>query len=197
MRTCQISRQNSLVEKRFKISLMRNRSRPTTTAEPSRLLEWVRVLMWPCLVLLLLALFWTPIRAAADLLPSMLDRSDEISIGGVKLKVRDSLRSKASPTVRAALAGLSTQATAFVLLHDLGESTTTSYTGARSEADRNAVDELIAANLCRSIPPPEPKYDFTFICGRNYSAVRGFLVDFVVGTFLEELRAVERRDAVK
>ena len=69
--------------------------------------ELIRALAWPTIAGLLLFSFWQPLQLTANLLPTIIDRSDSITIAGLSLKVGRELRSEAPPEVRAALAGLS------------------------------------------------------------------------------------------
>jgi hypothetical protein len=69
--------------------------------------ELIKAVAWPLIALILLIAFWTPLRQTTDLIPSIIGRSDTISIAGLSLKVSQGLKAKASPEVQRVLAKLS------------------------------------------------------------------------------------------
>ena len=77
-------------------------------AKSEYLVDLVRALAWPFVALFVMFSFWKPLHRTAELLPSVLDRSDSISIGGISLEVGSHLRSKATPEVLAAISATST-----------------------------------------------------------------------------------------
>lgn len=77
--------------------------------------DLVKALAWPAVVGLLLLSFWNPLQKTANLLPSIIDRSDVITISGLSLKVSREMGSEAPAEVRAVLKRLSPQGVMLLL----------------------------------------------------------------------------------
>jgi hypothetical protein len=56
---------------------------------------------------ILLLSFWKPLQETANLIPSIIDRSDAITLSGLSIKIGERLHNKASPEVQDVLAKLS------------------------------------------------------------------------------------------
>jgi hypothetical protein len=85
-------------------------NRTTKEATKSRFelfVELVKAIAWPLLAAVVLVSFWHPLREAANQLPSIVSRSDTITILGLSLKIGPQLRQKAPREVQEALAALS------------------------------------------------------------------------------------------
>jgi hypothetical protein len=85
-------------------------NRTTKEATKSRFelfVELVKAIAWPLLAAVVLVSFWHPLREAANQLPSLVSRSDTITILGLSLKIGPQLRQKAPREVQEALAALS------------------------------------------------------------------------------------------
>ncbi|SET69761.1 hypothetical protein SAMN05216412_11325 [Nitrosospira multiformis] len=108
--------------------------------------ELIRALAWPVIAAALLISFWQPLRETANLLPSILHRSDAITIAGLSLKVSHELRHEAPPDVQAKLRRLSPSGIEALLNH--GENTKMIYEG-KSEEKRaeERWGELVANEL--------------------------------------------------
>src|SRR6266550_448005 len=85
-------------------------NRTTKEATKSRFelfVELVKAIAWPLLAAVVLVSFWHPLREAANQFPSIVSRSDTITILGLSLKIGPQLRQKAPREVQEALAALS------------------------------------------------------------------------------------------
>jgi hypothetical protein len=69
--------------------------------------ELIKALAWPLLAAVFLVSFWTPLHDTATLIPSIVNRSDTITIAGLSLKVGKALNQKATPDIELALGELS------------------------------------------------------------------------------------------
>ncbi|PTR05869.1 hypothetical protein C8R32_11540 [Nitrosospira sp. Nsp5] len=78
--------------------------------------ELIKALAWPAIVGVLLFSFWAPLQKTANILPSLVDRSETISIAGMSLKVSQKLR--APPEIQAKLQALSPVAIGQLLRND-------------------------------------------------------------------------------
>jgi hypothetical protein len=65
--------------------------------------DYIKVLAWPILVLLVLVSFWSPLHEVAAMLPNLVSQSESISISGVSIKVSKSIGDRASSDVREVL----------------------------------------------------------------------------------------------
>lgn len=71
------------------------------------IVELVRVLVWPALLVTIVLMFLKPLRETVYLLPSLVANSSELTIAGVKVNIDKSIRSKASDEVLISIAKLS------------------------------------------------------------------------------------------
>jgi|GEM_PF-4565712 len=65
--------------------------------------ELVKALIWPAIVSALLISFWKPLHETANLLPTIVNRSDTITIAGLSLKVGHEIQREVPAEVRSAL----------------------------------------------------------------------------------------------
>lgn len=103
---------------------------------------------------LLLVVFWTPLHQFAGLIPSIIGRSDAITIAGLSLKVSQGLKAKASPDAEKVLSNLTILAIEPVLqMGGMGESIffDQNYTAYGQEQ----FAELLKLGLVTEIPPSE------------------------------------------
>src|SRR5262249_44954594 len=77
--------------------------------------EFVRAIAWPALVVGLVIAFWRPLKDTADDVPTILSRSDTVSIAGMSIKVGSRLYDLATPEVRFALAKASNDGVIHIL----------------------------------------------------------------------------------
>ena len=88
----------------------RNRAEPARQATGKSKLELtvdlMKALAWPVFGFFVLVSFWTPLQKTAALLPSLVERSDTISIAGLSLKIGSALKNQATPEVERVLAKL-------------------------------------------------------------------------------------------
>ena len=96
-----------------------NKSRPNPESSPEKRTLYdfyvasvpvLRSLSWPLLIALLILGFIRPIRSTLDILPDLLARSSNITVGEVRLEIQNRILTEASPQVREALLGMSTDA---------------------------------------------------------------------------------------
>jgi hypothetical protein len=81
----------------------------STTPNKSRLgliVDLVKIVTWPIMVLLLIVIFWTPLHEIAAALPSIVERSESFEIGALSVKVRHGRLDAPPPDVEAVLAKL-------------------------------------------------------------------------------------------
>src|SRR6267378_4283552 len=73
------------------------------------ILEYIKVLAWPGMTLLIFVIFWGPLHQVAKMAPSLLDRSESIKIGSLSLVIgKDLAKELAIPDdVRQVLRSLS------------------------------------------------------------------------------------------
>ncbi len=115
------------------------------------IVELIKAVAWPLLAIVVLVAFWSPLRRTADLIPSIVGRSDTITIAGLTLKVGRGLKSKASPQVEKVLESLSKDSIAAVL--GMPEGATWPPNSAASGRAQNA--ELIKLGLVVELPQNE------------------------------------------
>lgn len=114
--------------------------------------ELIKALAWPLIALILLIAFWTPLRQTTDLIPSIIGRSDTITIAGLSLKVGQGLKAKATPEVQKVLAKLSRSGVERVL-----RMSDSSYwtRGSGLSSDKNQGAELVKLGLETEVPQSE------------------------------------------
>ena len=122
---------------------------PKTRFELS--VELTKALAWPVLVLVLLVVFWIPLHQTASLIPSIVGKSDTITIAGLSLKVSQGLKAKASPDVEKALSNLTKSGIERVL--EMGEASYWDQNSIAHGKERNA--ELLKLGLVTEIPAIE------------------------------------------
>jgi FMN phosphatase YigB (HAD superfamily) len=167
----------------------------TVTEKPKSrfelVVELIKATAWPVFAAVVLITFWGPLHDAAREIPTLIGRSDAVTIAGLSIKVGHGLREKASPDVRKVLAELSREGIEQIL--SVGSS---SWWDKGAEASgRTAYAELLRLRLMEEVPAGEietlNKKD-----GRNYGyavrvielgqKVRSFLQS-VVAEFVQEL----------
>jgi hypothetical protein len=71
------------------------------------LVELVKATAWPMFAAAVLIIFWGPLHETAKEIPTLVGRSDTVTIAGLSLKVSHGLHQKASPEVQKAVGELS------------------------------------------------------------------------------------------
>lgn len=179
----------------------------TTPTRTSGALEWVKVLIWPLLAFACLIAFWQPLKEIGELVPNMLTRSDEISIGSIKLKMTlpssADLAANTPPSVKAALAALSPGTVRYLIDQPL-------LTGELYSADplqgneKQHVEELVERGLCTFKTADELRkferekfereggstltFAYGLSCGYAYQQAREFLLGAVIPEFIARLQ---------
>lgn len=115
--------------------------------------ELVKATTWPILVAVVLIAFWAPLRDTARQIPSLLSRSDTVTIAGLSLKLSPGLRHQASPDVKKVLAELSQEAIKRLL--SMGSSTW--WDVGEESRGRSENAELVRLNLVEEVPAHEIK----------------------------------------
>lgn len=70
------------------------------------ILEYIKVLKWPVFVIIILLLFWTPLKEFIFKLPMLVDNTEEIEVAKVKITLRKNLFGKLSPSLKSTLSNL-------------------------------------------------------------------------------------------
>jgi hypothetical protein len=113
--------------------------------------ELVQAMAWPLSATIVVFSFWTPLQDAARQIPSIVGRSDTITIAGLSLKVGQGLRQKASDAVKRVLDKLSPEGVKKILSMSQG-----SYWDKGNEYDgRNENSELVKLGLVDEVPANE------------------------------------------
>ena len=151
--------------------------------------ELLKAVAWPAIALVVLISFWSPLQRTAEQVPTLVSRSDSITIAGLSLKVSRELRTKASPEVQAVVAKLSRKGIEQVLA--LSEKST--WKPEDIENGREFTKELRALGLATELPPKELEalhagYGFTATeLGRQTQA----FLRAIVAEFVQELTAAK------
>jgi hypothetical protein len=132
-------------------------NRTTKEATKSRFelfVELVKAIAWPLLAAVVLVSFWHPLREAANQLPSIVSRSDTITILGLSLKIGPQLRQKAPREVQEALAALSADGikTLMGMIGMGGGRGNDIHTLSVMTSDRGPYAELIKLKLAEEVP---------------------------------------------
>lgn len=69
-------------------------------------LKLTTLLAWPIMILILLVIFWRPIKLLSSKLPKVVQKSETISIAGITLKMTDQITQKPTAKINEALTGL-------------------------------------------------------------------------------------------
>ena len=80
------------------------------------------LISWPAFAILVIALFWTPLRQTGALLPRLLENSETITLGTLTLQIKQNLKvlaAQAGPEVRSALSGMDADDALVVLNNNL------------------------------------------------------------------------------
>jgi hypothetical protein len=72
--------------------------------------SFLKVLIWPILILILFWSLQVPLTATVEQLPNMLSKTSQIAISGVTLEIDQRLQTSASPELKTALSNLSSDA---------------------------------------------------------------------------------------
>ncbi len=129
------------------------------------LVELIKAIIWPLFATVILFLFWEPIRTISTQLPSLIGRSETITIAGVSLKVSKRLTQQASPKLAAALAKLSPQGLR-QLVDQRGASL---YPSENADRGKSEYAELISLGLAEEVPQ-------TFQADSDRKLYPGFIV---------------------
>jgi hypothetical protein len=153
---------------------------PTSSAA-----ELAKALAWPLLALVLLMGLWSPLRESAKEIPTLLRRSEGLTIAGVSLRVREDLSRRASLEVRTVVARLSPESLQYLLSSNgngmflIG--------GGTSQLPRE-LGELAGLGLIEELPAEElpPQADSGFQMTPLGEEATSFLL-VVVSEFVEQL----------
>jgi len=159
---------------------------PTKSPWP---IELLRILVWPLTVLFLVVSFWTPLQKVFALLPTMFEKLEAISVGGVTFNVRSALVQATPNDVKLVLPRLTPAGIQYIL--ENGESGITRNTGSVLKVEEQ---ELVQAGLCRELSQEDLKrlgtedrkedpnptvYHSGIDCGDSYDSTRRFLLDLI------------------
>jgi len=75
----------------------------------------VGLLTWPVVVLVAVALFYSPMRRIADMLPEKFEQSNEIGIGGISVKIAQQAKASGNEELAKIISGLSENAIEWLL----------------------------------------------------------------------------------
>ncbi len=114
--------------------------------------DLIKALVWPVISLFILIIFWQPLRLVANQLPSIVSRSETITISGLSLKIRNNdIVQKPSDSVKTVVAALSADGVKTMLNNSSGV-----YWNVGDEAfGRKQYEELIKLGLYREVPRTE------------------------------------------
>jgi hypothetical protein len=86
-------------------------------------ISWLQpIFSWPAFAVLMVVVFWTPLRRIGEVVPHLLEASDTITVGKITLQIRQNLKnleSQAGPEVRDALSGMEAEDAMTVLENNL------------------------------------------------------------------------------
>ncbi|HLJ90433.1 MAG TPA: hypothetical protein VKZ53_26730 [Candidatus Angelobacter sp.] len=152
---------------------------PKTRFELS--VELTKALAWPILILIILAVFWTPLHDLVTLAPTLLGHSESITIAGVSIKLGQRLSSQASPEVKKELAAMSPHSIDVLLSHTSSAYWSSDPSYAKSEhaqlAQAGLVKELSSDDLRRSYP--DKNYTYGIQLTEQGQEVRKFLIALI------------------
>lgn len=118
------------------------------------IVDLVRALAWPIVAFALLFALWSPLRQTAELIPSIISRSDTITISGLSLKIGQRLHREATPEVEAVLKAIRKEDIELML--SVGD---TSWWDRNGEAGaRSRYKKLIQLGLLSEIKQSEFKF---------------------------------------
>lgn len=113
---------NPPVESRFHGSVVDD-AKPSVTS--SRVATWgarlelvsklVSLLTWPVVVLIAVAVFYSPMRRIADMLPEKFEQSSEIGIAGISVKIAEQAKASGNAELAKIISGLSEDAIEWLL----------------------------------------------------------------------------------
>lgn len=75
----------------------------------------VGVLTWPLVVIIILVLFYSPIRRVVELLPEKFEKSNEVSLGTLSFKIQEQARATGNEELANIIRGLSQEAMEWIL----------------------------------------------------------------------------------
>jgi len=90
--------------------------KPTWLSILENSLELTKVFVWPALILVILSLFYAPIRDSLEQLPTIVSQAQKISVGSLSVEVQAQARQIGGTELASALQGLSSKAIEKVLL---------------------------------------------------------------------------------
>jgi hypothetical protein len=168
-------------------------------------LEFTKVLAWPLITLIVLTVFWKPIRDVARLLPSMLESTETLQVGSVSLRLRAQITRIATEEVRSILKQLDANTLRYILAED-GGGVVTLYGEHNDEVQQ--LQTLIRLGLAR-IPTAEDMggrsvdeeenadHVARFTTTALYDDTRAFLLDLIPELISQYQRNDSRRGAKK
>ena len=165
----------------------------TTKSKFEIIVELIKALVWPVIVFAVLIIFWEPLHLISKSLPSIVNRSETITIAGLSLKIRNSgTVQQPSPGVKDILSKLSPEAVERML----NNATSSFWKKGDESFGRTEYTELIKYNLYREIPQKElsdparfkdKDYGFGVEITELGKETRKFLVQIIAG-FVNELK---------
>jgi hypothetical protein len=153
-------------------------------------LELTKALAWPITAGIALVAFWGPLHETANAIPSIIQRSDTISVSGVKLTIRKGSIESATPQARAAVDKLDGDDIRLILETTMGTIYYNHWGEDKDEqADRKATlarwKKFIGLGLAHNVPKAElekaareanTEYDYGVTTTDTFSKVRETLI---------------------
>lgn len=125
------------------------------------MIDYINALKWPLLLVSVLIWQSNSISEIFDLIPDVIKRSEEITIGNASFKIAEQLSSDIPNELKSAISGLSNEE--IILLVDAGEATHIIHSS-RSKKEVDQVKELESRKLAEyeSIEPDEYGNNFSY-----------------------------------
>jgi len=161
------------------------------------IVDLIKALLWPTIVICVLIIFWGPLRLIADQIPSIVSRSESITISGLSIKIRNNdVVEKPSDSVRMVLAKLSPNG----VKRMLNNSTAVYWDKGQESYGKEDYGELIKLGLYREVTPDELRERNTNNKNYGFGAERtplgeetnNFLIQLVAG-FVDELNGPKNK----
>lgn len=104
----------------------------------------VGLLTWPLVVILILILFYTPIRRVVELLPDKFEKSHELSFGSLSFKIQEQARAVGNEELANIISGLSEEAIQWVLKLGTGSHR---IIGSKEDLSRTTTDYMLPSHF--------------------------------------------------
>jgi hypothetical protein len=159
------------------------------------IVDLIKALLWPIIAVFILILFWQPLRLVANQLPSIVSRSETITISGLSLKIRNNdIVQKPSDSVKNVLALLSADG----IKRMLNNSTASYWDKGDETFGRSEYEELVKLGLYTEDSAEElaernkqqKNYGYGVEITSLGKETNNFLVQIVAG-FVQELKGTK------